>query len=97
MALDYTQTFELLKDVTFVGRVQIACMHFADYIEGEVDTTPAHNTRLRWAQATFADAAGQAQQLMPLVVIDTQVQTDGATISDANLQTVVETAANKLF
>jgi hypothetical protein len=38
-----------------------------------------------------------AMQLQPVVVMDTAVQDAGASITDAALQVVVETAVNKSF
>ena len=86
-----------MTDQTFRGRIKVSCLHFAAYILGEDVTTPAHSSRVRWAQSVAASADMVASQIQPMVVMDAQVQTDGAAITDAALQTSVETTVNKLL
>jgi predicted Zn-dependent protease len=97
MALTYEQSAELMKDPTFVSRVKVACLKYADFILNEATTVPAHNTRLRWAQNTTTAPDTVAQQTTPPVVMDAQVQQDGSAITDAALQTSVETTVNRLM
>ena len=97
MALDYAQTAALMADMAFRDRVKIACLHYAQYINGEDPGATAHNTRYRWAQATFTNPDNAVAQVMPALVMEGQVQADGAAISDANLQTAVEVTVNKLI
>jgi len=97
MALTYEQSAALMKDPAFVDRVKVACLKFADYILNEATGTAAHNTRVRWAQQTTSNPDSAAQQTTPPVVMDTAVQEDGAEITDAELQTAVETVVNKLM
>lgn len=97
MALSYEQTFTLMSDATFRGRVNIACVNFARYITDEPANTPAHSTRVKWAQNTLVNPETAVNQVIPTVVTDAAVQTDGAAITDPNLQTAVETAVNKLL
>jgi hypothetical protein len=97
MPLDYSSTAALMNDETFRGRIKVSCLHFADYIFGEANTVPAHNTRLKWAQQTFQMPDAVAQQVAPVVVMDDAVQQDGADITDADLQSAVENAVNKMI
>lgn len=97
MALSYDESASLMRDPTFVGRIKVACLHFASYIVNEAPSTPAHNTRYRWAQNTLVDSDAVAMKAAPAVVMDAQVQTDGAAITDANLQTSVETALQNML
>jgi hypothetical protein len=97
MALSYSESATLMKDPAFVDRVKVACLKFADYILGEATTTPAHNTRVRWAQTATTSPDSVAQNITPPVVMDSAVQQDGAAITDAVLQTTVETVVNKLM
>jgi hypothetical protein len=97
MAITYDESAQLMNDVSFRGRVKVACLKFATYIQAEPDTTPAHPTRLRWAQNTALAPDGIAAQVAPSVVMDDKVQTQGASISDADLQTATETAINKIL
>jgi hypothetical protein len=90
--LDYNSSAALMNDFVFRGRIKVACLHFATYIAAEPSTTPAHNTRFRWSQATVANPDFAAAQVQPATVMDPDVQAQGDTIDDATLQTAVETA-----
>src|SRR5262245_41772765 len=95
MAITYAESAELMRDATFQGRTQIACLHYASYISGEDPTTPAHVSRERWAQATFQNASASVAQIMPVLIMDDKVQTAGSAITDPDLQSAVETSVNK--
>lgn len=97
MALDYTQSADLMNDPAFRGRIKVACLHYADYISGEAASVPAHSTRLRWAHQTFQMPDASAAQVTPAVVMDAAVQQDGAAITDTALQSAVENAINKMM
>lgn len=103
MPLTYEQSAQLMQNGVFMGRVKVSCLKFADYIVGEAASTPAHSTRIRWAQNTFVNPDSSAQQVTPPVVMDAAVQaagidTDGdSTIDDAALQSAVESTINKML
>jgi hypothetical protein len=97
MALTYEQSSELMNDPVFRGRVKVACLKFADYIFGEAATTPAHSTRIKWAQHTMLMPDASAATVAPEVVMDPAVQQDGAAITDAGLQSATENAINKML
>lgn len=97
MAITYSETAELMKDTTFIGRSEIACLKYASYIQGEDAAVPAHATRMRWAQATVTNVTQSVAVIMPVLVMDDKVQTDGAAITDPNLQSAVETSVNKFI
>jgi hypothetical protein len=97
MALTYEQSAELMQDMTFRGRIKVACLKYADYIVGEAANTPAHSTRIRWAQQTFASPESSAGAIQPVVVMDAAVQQDGSAITDEALQSAVENAVNKML
>src|SRR5262245_28266147 len=97
MALTYEQTADLMKDSVFRGRVSVACTNFARYITDEPASTPAHSTRIRWAQQTLLNPDIAVNQVIPTVCTDAAVQAAGAAITDPNLQTAVETAVNKIL
>jgi len=97
MALSYDQSQTLMRDPSFIGRVKVACLKYASFIIDEAPSVAAHNTRYRWAQNTLVDADAVAMKATPAVVMDAQVQTDGSAITDANLQTSVETTLNKML
>lgn len=97
MALSYEDSAALMNDVAFRGRVKVACLHYADYISAEAANVPAHTTRLKWAQSTMNNPDGAAAVVTPTVVMDGQVQLDGAAITDQALQTATENAINKMM
>jgi len=86
-----------MTDAAFRGRVKVACLKFATYIMDEAASVPAHATRIKWAQQTFGNPEVTTTQVVPVCVMDNQVQTDGAAITDEALQTAVETSVNKLI
>ena len=97
MAITYAQTSDLMNDQVFKGRTQVACLHFASYINNEDPATPAHASRLRWAQATIQTPMNSVTQIMPVLVMDDKVQTAGDAILDPDLQIAVETSVNKFI
>lgn len=95
--LTYTESDKLMQDIAFRGRIKIACLTYADYIVNEATSAVAHNTRNRWATECYKSPDMAASQVQPAVVMDGAVREQGDKIVDADLQTVVETAVNKLM
>lgn len=95
--LTYEQSSDLMKDETLRGRITVACLKYADYIVGESPSTPAHATRIKWAQQTMAAPETAAMLIQPVVVMDPAVQQDGSAITDAALQSAVENTINKMM
>jgi hypothetical protein len=94
MALTYAQSAALMRDPTFVDRVKVAILKYANFILAEANTVAQHNARHRWAVSATVGADNVAQIVAQPVVMDAQVQADGGAITDANLQTSVETVLN---
>jgi hypothetical protein len=97
MALTYDESAALMTNAAFRGRIKVAALKYANSIMGEPITTPAHNTRERWAMNTFQNPEIVAGQLQPPTVMDVAVQDAGAEITDAALQGSVETVVNKML
>ena len=97
MPITYEESAAMMHDMAFQGRVKVACLKFADYIFGEAVDVPAHATRLKWAQQTFTSPDAVAGQVTPTTVMDPAVQEDGTDIGDAELQSAVENAVNKIL
>ena len=95
--LSYEQSYNLMNDSGFMGRIEVACLTYATYIAGEPAGTPAHNTRYKWAQTTFTNPRNAALTVQPAVVMEEPVQTQGSAISDADLQLSTETAVNQMM
>jgi hypothetical protein len=98
MAMTYEESSALMKDAVFIGRVKVACLKYADYIILEAPTTPAHSTRIKWAQSTMSAPDSSASMVTPTVVMDPAVQAaGGAAIDDTALQSSVENTINKML
>jgi hypothetical protein len=98
MAMTYEESSALMRDITFIGRVKVACLKYADYIILEAPTTPGHSTRVKWAQNTMTNPDTSATVVTPTVVMDPAVQAaGGAAIDDAGLQSATENAINKML
>jgi hypothetical protein len=95
MALSYDDSATLMRDPSFVNRIKVACLKYADYITNEGPGVTAHWSRLRWAQSVVQAPDAVALNLAPIVVMDGSVQQDGAAITDAALQSALEGAVNK--
>ena len=97
MALTYEESAALMLDMEFRGRIKVACLKYADSIIGEATNIPAHNSRYKWAQSTMQSPDMAAASVQPPTVMDAQVQTDGAAITDSALQGSVEAVVNKML
>jgi hypothetical protein len=97
MALTYQESADLMRDPVFISRIKVACLHYATYISAEDPTVPAHKTRVKWAQEVMASPDVTASNIVSVVVMDPNVQASGAAITDAALQTAVETAVNNIL
>jgi hypothetical protein len=95
--MTYEEAAALSTDITFRGRIKIACLKFADSIMIEANTVPAHNARVRWATNTMQQPDMVAGQIQQPVIIDPAVQLAGAEITDAALQGSVEATVNKML
>lgn len=95
--MTYEDTYQLMRDQIFRGRVSVACTKFASYIADEAPSVPAHPTRYKWSMATLVNPEGATAQVIPTVVWDASVQADGAAVTDTALQGAVETAVAKLI
>jgi len=95
--MTYSESAALTTDPDFRGRVKIACLKFADSIMIEASSTPAHNTRVRWAVGAMQVPDQVASQIQPPTVMDPAVQQDGAAVTDIALQAAVEGVVQKLL
>lgn len=95
--MTYEESNALMNDMIFRGRVKVAALKYAGSIFIEADATPAHNTRLRWANDTYMNPDAAAGRLQPPTIMDPAVQTAGAEIADVELQGAVEGVVNKMM
>jgi hypothetical protein len=97
MALTLEESAALASDPAFRGRIKMAALKYAEYLLNQPVNTPAINTMRKWAMDTQRSPDQRAQELQPLVVMDTAVQDTGTEIPDAALQATVETVVNDSF
>ena len=95
--MTYQESSDLMNDFQFRGRIKVAALILADRYLIEAPNTPAHNSRYKWGQNTFLNPEAVSAQLHPAVVMDPQVQTDGANIADDPLKAAVEAVVNKII
>jgi len=95
--MDYTESAALMQDAAFRGRIKVAVLKYSGFIQIEDPSTMAHSSRYRWAQTAAQQPDLTAQQLQPMVVMDPQVQLEGAAVEDTELQTAVEGVVNKII
>jgi hypothetical protein len=96
-ALSYDQSAQLMTDMTFRGRVKVACLKYADSILNEASNMPAHNTRMKWAASCYVNPDMVAGQVQAPTVMDPAVQSAGSGIDDTSLQAAVEGVINQLM
>lgn len=95
--MTYEESAALAQDPIFRGRCKMAALKYADSIFIEAPSVPAHNSRYRWAQQTFAQPDLIAMQVQSPTVMDPGVQSAGAAVTDAALQGAVEAVVNKMI
>ena len=95
--MTYEESSALMMDMTFRGRVKVACLKYADSILIEDSSVPAHNARLRWAVGCEQAPDNVAGQIQAPVVMDPAVQAAGKDVTDIALQASVEATVNKLL
>lgn len=97
MGLTYEESASLMADMVFRGRIKCAGLKYATFIQNEQPNVEAHSARYRWAQQMANAPEDTAMRLQPMVVMDASVQDAGSDITDASLQTTVETVVNKFL
>jgi hypothetical protein len=95
--MTYTESAALMTDLDFRNRTKVAALEIANYYLIEAPDTAGHNSRYKWAQLCYQSPDAVAAQLQHPVVMDSQVQTDGADITDADLHDAVERVVNKMI
>ena len=97
MSLTYQESAALMNDFEFRGRIKVAVLKYADYIQGEAPSTDGHVARYRWAQQAYLNPEQAAMQMHPPVVMDASVQGSGKDVDDGALQMAVEKVVNRFI
>ena len=93
----YLDLANLANDASFLARVGYAIGKYASYIFNEDPGSQNHAARLNWAVKATTNVPAMAATLVPKICQDTNVVAGLAAVTDANLQTATETAANGLI
>ena len=91
----YIDQWNLIREGSALrARATVALADILPDIYFEVDTTPKHTERLAWAEYASHNLAKVLDQMFPLVVAHDYVQTNGESIADQDLKTVLSSLVN---
>ena len=90
----YLELSNLSVNADFLARVAYAVGKYAAYIENEAADATDHAKRMNWAAKAKADSRAMAVSMIYDICQNADVVYGLAAVTDASLQTAVETAAN---
>lgn len=92
----YTELFDLMNDSALRNRVSVACLVAAEAVRVEAAGTANHANRLLWAKATFADARGAGERMLPAILAQNSGLTRAQILAaaDSALQSAVNAAVD---
>lgn len=90
--MTYVESAALMKDQTFMGRVKVAALNYAQSLSLQPSLS---NSQSKWINQAMTQSDFMAQMLTPPVVMNPNVQQGGAAVSDADLQAAVQAVANQ--
>jgi hypothetical protein len=86
-----------MSDMTFRGRVKVACIRYADSIVISNVAVSTHTAAVKWAFRCFQVPDTVAGEVQSPTVMDGKVQTAGSAVTDQDLQSAVETTVGKVI
>lgn len=93
MAMSLTDSANLINDITFRGRVKVAALQYAQYLQLQ---SGLNMSKANWVQRTMQAPDQVALQLVPAVVMSPNVQqAGGAAVSDPDLIAATQVEADK--
>jgi len=92
--MTFEESATLINDPTFRGRVKVAALVYAQYLSLQPNNS---SRRSDWIFNTLRAPDIATQTLTPSVVINPNVQQEGASVTDPNLQAAVQMAADTLM
>lgn len=93
----YLELATLAGNLEFLARIAYAVGNYAAYIAHEAENAPNHMARWNWSLRASGSPELMARSLAAAVCRDANVMANLAGVTDADLQTAVETAANELI
>lgn len=85
-----------MNDSALRNRVSVACLVAAEAVRVEAVNVPNHANRLSWAKATFVDARGTGERMLPAILAQNAALTRAQILAatDSALQTAVIAAVD---
>jgi hypothetical protein len=93
----YLDLATLASDQNFLARMAYACGKYAAYIQNEDSGVANHAARHNWQLKAQSSPSQMALALVQAICLDSNVVAGLSAVSDADLQTATETAANALI
>lgn len=94
----YAEIITLSKDADFLGRLEVCVVKFAEYVLNEAANEPYHAVRARWADSVVTSgAAGVVSRIALPVALDSVIQDNLATYTDAQLQAAAEVRIQRIM
>lgn len=83
---------------SLISRMRVAAVISAEKVRTEMDTTPNHANRMKWAKATFQNSESAARDLLWVVLAQNRGATSAAILgaTDATIQAACDAAIDVL-
>lgn len=89
--LSQTELANLINDSTFRGRVKVAALQYAQYLQMQPNLSAS---KANWIQRVMMQPDMVAQTLTPGVVISPNVSSIGAAVSDPDLLAATQSVSD---
>jgi hypothetical protein len=86
-----------MSDMTFRGRIKVACLKYADSISISSVAVSSHTASVKWAFRCFQMPDTVAGEVQSPTVMDDKVQAAGSAVTDPDLQSAVEATVGKII
>ncbi len=94
----YNELLALASVPDLINRTRVACIIAAEVIGNEIDTTPNHVNRMKWAKAVFNNPPAESLPMLQAILAKNKGLTAAAitAVTDAALQLAVDSEINTL-
>jgi hypothetical protein len=94
----YAEIITLSRDAAFLGKLEVAVVKYAEYILNEAANVDYHTVRARWADSVVTSGAGGVVSRIALpVALDSVIQDNLNTYTDAQLQAAAEVRIQRIM
>jgi len=92
--MTFEESAQLMTNPQFRGRVKVAALQYAQYL---ITLPSLSNSRSNWVRSTIQSPDSTAQTLVSSVVMNVNVQTYGANVSDPDLAAAVQVVSDMMM